>query len=318
VSLFPHRLFGDMKVASLKAALAALHEPFSGTAAFCRRRLDILLADAERHKAVCDALFRAYGAQRSAAEAAHTQEERKQLAAHARSLTDGTAELEAHLARCVYLAECVSSRRQAAPDERVPPRNTVWMLLAGEHEAPLVSILGVLSRLSRFRHGDDAQACFDAELLACNAALVALANARQAMRAMLQPALPGDDKLPSFVAEEVNCAWRQQSTPFAINNEAGTQYGPAGVDVTTMSSAMAATWTALALCAADRRSGASARAVAARIAADVRRFDAVRPAPPAARRTSWNGPGCTPIELLPFPFEFARAALDELLASDDA
>jgi hypothetical protein len=317
-SLFPQRLFSDMKVASLKAALAALGQPFNGTVLLCRRRLDILMADPERHEAVCDALFHAYAAQRNAATMAHRQGELEQLAGHVRSLTDSSAELQARLERYVYLAECASSRRQAAPEDNVPAPRVLWEVLASEHEEPLVSIIKVLGGLSHLYHDADAAAHFDVELLACNAALVTLATARQAMRDAMPAVQPGDDKLPSYMAEELNCAWRKQRTAFSTSNQAGTHYGPAGVDMSTVSSAVVATWTSLALCAAERRSGASARATAARIAADVRRFGAVRAAPPAARRNSWAGPGRTPLGLLPFPFESARAALDELLAATPA
>ena len=159
-----------------------------------------------------------------------------------------------------------------------------------------------------------------ADLLACNAALEEVARTHAAVSALLGDAFvvtfePG---LNTQCEDATTRSYRRLGQ--ADLSRRDTRLAPGGADLLTGPGVLAATWTALALVAAEACADADA---VRRIAQDARKRGVLRPPPPPMspqelakkledekmRRYGGLRP-----HLLPFPFEAARAKLDALLA----
>jgi hypothetical protein len=235
-----------MKSASFKAALQALGESSVGTLALNKRRLEVLLADPERHDGAVCAVRRAFSAQRDAQSAALADSERAKLADAVRGLKDAAAERNSSLALSVLLAtKLARGEALEEPDAAYEAygEGHVWRSFVSEHTAPLAAILEVLRGVGCCR---DEEVCFADEVLACNVVLVDLAITHVQLRALLPHACDAAagaksaDAFASYDLEDVDLAWRgagSRSTNY-FSKASSAENAPAGVDLSSRQLAM--------------------------------------------------------------------------------
>jgi len=331
------QFLSDFKAKDLDTALAALGEaPEVGdTVAHKRRRLEIAATVPSRAEAARKAIWAAVRRKLEADASEYQERLRKELEESMKALRVeydcvDKEELWVHAEmhqKTVENAARLARGEPAFPNstDRKDDVDNLQFILRSQWECIPRALLEALGVMNRLREEDTTAA-----LRTCHEALADLSRTTAAVAALL-----GDDILPAAVAKHRDFFRLSESTKLedAFRSCVPPSHGrcslpPAGIELTTRKGVAATAWTALALYAA----GACADdALVRAVAADARRFGALRDAPPALtpERASELASAaaarlaakqyCTPLAELPFPFEErGRAKLNALLAGAGA